>query len=163
MSVSQQPLTPPPNMSGTQSNVTTSAPPPTSTLIRVLMRLAGTSHDAFLEGIRNSESTDWGLSEPLKYARYTSFGLLVICSIAGRAPLAPIAYVILSNCQMLAALGVITSWHNLVRLRNLKGKPIQKIAASRLHWFLLAFTNTATATACGLIIIYIFISAWQAS
>ncbi|KAG1907065.1 uncharacterized protein F5891DRAFT_1273955 [Suillus fuscotomentosus] len=100
-------------MPGTQSNVTTPAPPPMSTLICVLMRLAGTSHDAFLEGIGNSESTDYAervVSKPLKYARYTSFGILVICGIAGQGvPLAPIAYVILSNCQMLAALGVITS------------------------------------------------------
>lgn len=73
------------------------------------MRLAGTSHDAFLEGIGNSESTDYAervLSEPLKYARYTSFGILAICGIAGQGvPSAPIAYFILSNCQILAALG----------------------------------------------------------
>ncbi|KAG2116063.1 uncharacterized protein F5147DRAFT_649435 [Suillus discolor] len=116
VSVSQQPL--PPNMPGTQSNVTTSAPPPMSTLI-FLMRLAGTSHDAFLEGIKNSELADYAervLSEPLKYARYTSLGILIICGIAGQGVLqsAPIAYFILSNCQILAALGVITSWHNLV-------------------------------------------------
>ncbi|KAG1872756.1 hypothetical protein C8R48DRAFT_831728, partial [Suillus tomentosus] len=101
---------------------------PPSTFICVLMRLAGTSHDAFFAGIKNSNPTDYTervLSKPQKNARNTSLGLLIVCGIPGRDPLAPVAYIILSNCQMLAALGVLTSWVNLAQLCNLKETEIK--------------------------------------
>ncbi|KAG2077294.1 hypothetical protein BDR04DRAFT_1113340 [Suillus decipiens] len=107
----------------------------------VALALAGTSPQGLRTHVNDSEAAD--------HIKKVSLVILLLCRFA------PQENKIVSLCQVLAAIGALTGWLNLMWLHNLRAQDVKKVTASNMHWCLLAFTTIATGLAGLLMTIYI--------